>query len=384
MWSDLLSADLLSAAGPLGLVVAHVVLWGEGGWVVQVVLTPEVALALESTHQPAWKKTTPELVGPWLLELLVVWNNATTSTNLDEPDENVDGDVGDDATDETVGDRVGERHDGESEESWESVAKVFPIDVLCSLAHHATNNDQGTAGSPWWDRGKDWREEDGDKEAETGNHGSDTSLTTLGNTSSGLNESSDWGKTEDGTNGDAESIDQVGNSGTLEILGNWVDGTCEMGHGVESTGAVHDINVKEGDESETELRAGVAKIPFDNVESLLDRVESGHLLEEVECGVSSFGVWEVSDIGVSWPGDDGNQSDTSNDGTLNTVDEQESSKHTTAEDTDPHLRRAHLDGGWADTVDHVFGKTTSKLERSGSGTGNKSDTCTVRKTDKSC
>ena len=125
----------------------------------------EILLALESTSQPSWKKATLELISPWLLELLVGWYNASSGDDFDEPDSGVDEHVRDNATDQAVSDGVGEWHNSQSDESWESISKVLPVNVLCGLAHHSTNDNESTSGSPWWDGGEDWCKENGNEEA---------------------------------------------------------------------------------------------------------------------------------------------------------------------------------------------------------------------------
>lgn len=51
------------------------------------------------------------------------------------------------------------------------------VDVLSG--HKRTNNHQGTASRPWRDRGKNRCEKHGDKESESSENGSETSLSSL-------------------------------------------------------------------------------------------------------------------------------------------------------------------------------------------------------------
>jgi len=70
---------------------------------------------------------------------------------------------------------------------------------------------------------------------------------------------------------------------------------------------------------------------------MLDWVESNDFLEEVEAVISIWGVGEVGERGISWPGDDGDNGNADDDGALHAVQHKVSSKNTAAEDTNPEL-----------------------------------------------
>lgn len=71
-------------------------------------------------------------------------------------------------------------------------------------------------------------------------------------------------------------------------------------------------------------------------------MKGDNLLKEVESIVSEYRVGEVSDGGRARPGDNGNEEDTEDDGTLDAVHHQHDRKETTAEDSDPHGWIPHL------------------------------------------
>lgn len=118
-----------------------------------------------------------------------------------------------------------------------------------------------------------------------------------------------------------------------------------------------------------------------DVESPLDWVEVDNLLEEVKVGVADDGVGEVSDRGVTGPGDDADEDDSSQDGALEAVHHEHDGEDTTAEDTDPHGGVAHLGRGGAEAINLLARNAASQLEGGGSGANNQTDTLAVGETD---
>lgn len=321
-------------------------------------------------------RNTPRLTG-----LVTVWHNAALGGLAKDERNGVEDHIGDDTGDKTVGDRVGEGHGGQADEGGESVSGVVPVDVDDGLHHHGSDEDQSTASGPWWDRGKDGRKEDGDEEADTGEHGSKTSLAAFRDTSTRLDVGGDWRRAEEGTDGDRDGIDGIGDGRTLEILGLGVDEATETGHGVEGTGTIKDIDVQEGDEGKRKLATSAGEIPLDDIEGLVNLVESNNLLEEVETGVSKLGLGEVGDGSWARPGDDGYEEDTSNDSALDTVHHEDGGEDTTTEDTDPESGVLHLVAGTNSELVLELIQTTSKLNWGSRCTGNNSDTSRIRITD---
>jgi len=348
-----------------------------------LVRLPEVLLSTCGTDEPWREEAAVHLPCPRFLELLVHWDNLATRSLLDEPDGGVDEDVRHDTSDKTISDGVGERHDGDGEESGNSITHVSPVDVGSCLGHQRTNDDKSTSSSPWGNGGKDGGEEDGNEEADTGDHGGNTSLTALRNTSTRLNECSNRRGTEQRADRDTDSIDQVGSSTTLEVLSLLIHDTSEASHSVESTSAVQNIDVEESDQSKTELTTVGANIPFLSSKNVLDRAESNDVLEEVEVAVAELSVREVSDVGATRPGDDGDEQDTSNDCTLDAEHHEEDSQETTAEDTNPHGGRSHLVAGVAHqaiVLCQVLLRASSNFERCAGGTSDKTNTSAVTET----
>ena len=300
-----------------------------------LLVLPELLVALPEALNPRWEEATLELVGPGVLDVLVGRHNPATGSLLDYPDNGVDEDVGADTADQAVGNRVGEGHQGDGNKGGDGIANIVPVDVASFLSHLGADDDERAASCPWWNRSKDRGEENSDEKAEAGHHGSDTSAATFRDTSTRFDVGSDWGSTEEGTNGDTHGIDAVGDGAVLEILSALIKEATEAGHRVQSTSGIQNINVKEGDESQTELASISGDVKIKNSEGVLDRAECDDLLEKVESIVAQRCVWEVGDSSAAWPGDDADKQDTSNNGTLDTVEHKQDSEETAAEDANP-------------------------------------------------
>lgn len=93
--------------------------------------------------------------------------------------------------------------------------------------HQGADDDEHTSSGVWWDGSEDRCEEDGDEEAETRCHGSETGGTTLRYTGAGFDVSCDRGGAEQSPNRDAEGVDQIGDSRAFEILRLLVDSSAE-------------------------------------------------------------------------------------------------------------------------------------------------------------
>lgn len=344
-------------------------------------LAPEILLALAGANKPRREEATGNAVSPGLLESLVGGHDAAARSLLDQPDGGVDDNVRAHTGDQTVGNGVGKGHERNGEESRNGIAQVAPVDLSNGLHHHGTDQNQHAASGPRRDRGKDGSKEDGDEEADTGHHGSETSLATFRDTSTGLDKGGDWGSTEQSTNGDADGVDHVGDRGTLEVLGNGINQIGELGHGVQGTRAVEDIDVEEGDQGKAKLSTVAANGPLLHTEGLGDLVEVHNLLEEVKGVVANLGVREVGDAGGTRPRNDADQDDTGNDGTLEAVHHQDYGKNTTTEDTNPHGRVAHLGAAWAETILLQGLDTSGELEGCVGGSHNETQTLAVSQTD---
>lgn len=210
-----------------------------------VILSPEVSLAVCSAFDPRRQNSAGKLVRPRVLEVLVGGFEAAAGGLFDEPDGGVDEDVRDDASDEAVGDAVGEGHHGDGQESGDRVAHVVPVDLGGGFHHHGSDDDERAAGGPGRDGGENWREEDGDEEAEAGRDGCETCRAAFRDAGAGFDEGGNWGAAEERADCYAEGVDEVGDGGAFEVLGLFVDGTGEAGHGVHGAGAVEDVNIEE-------------------------------------------------------------------------------------------------------------------------------------------
>lgn len=138
------------------------------------------------------------------------------------------------------------------------------------------------------------------------------------------------------------TVDHVSYCRAFEILGDGINRAGKMSHGVERSGTVHNINIEESDECKAKLPTGALQVPVQDIECLLDGMESNYLFEKVEHLISRRGVRKVRDSRVARPRGDRDDSDTSNNRALDSIHEQEGSKHATAEDPDPHGGRTHL------------------------------------------
>jgi hypothetical protein len=197
---------------------------------------PEILLATGKSLHPWWEEATRNAVCPILFLFFVVRHNASTRSLLDEPDGGVDDDVRADTGNQTVGNRVSERHNRNREEGGDSITHVAPVNIFGRLGHQRANNDQCASSGPRWNRSEDWRKEYGDEEANTSEHGGKTSLATLGNSGSGLDEGGDWGRTHEGSDRNTDGVDTVGDGRVLEVLSALIDGAGETSHGVQGTG----------------------------------------------------------------------------------------------------------------------------------------------------
>ncbi|KAI6756507.1 hypothetical protein HG531_014122 [Fusarium graminearum] len=305
--------------------------------------------------------------------------------NLDKQDDSVENHVGANTSNQTIGNGVCKRHDGNGKESRYSISHVLPIDLSHSANHHRTNKNQNASSGPWWDGRKNRGEEDGDEEADSGNHGGDTSLATFGNTSTRLDKRSNGRHTKNSADGNAESIHHVCNRGAFKILGDRIDKVGEACHTIQRTSAVKDVNIQEGDKCQTKLATVAGNVELENIERTLDLMEVDHLLEKVESVVAKSVVGEVCDIGASWPRDNTDKQDSSDNSTLDPVHHEQHGEDTTAEDTNPHGGISHLLGRRAQTRSgiSVAGLATCQFQRSRSTANNEADTLAIGKTNKS-
>ena len=124
------------------------------------------------------------------------------------------------------------------DEGGNSVTDVGPIDLGSVGSHHRTDDDQSRTGGPRGERGEDGSEEDGDKEHKSCYHRGDTGFTTLGNTSCTFDESGDWTRTHEGTHGNSECINAVGDSAVFKVHCYGIAETSELGHRVQGTSRV--------------------------------------------------------------------------------------------------------------------------------------------------
>lgn len=211
MGGDCLSNLLILAGDRAALLGANGLLQGLGlgSGSLMFIRTPEILLSAEHAADPWGQDAARNAPGPRVLLVLVVWNNAAAGDLFDDPDKAVDEDVTAYTTDEAIGNRVGEGHECEGDEGGNGITHVPPVNLGDGADHHGSHENQHAAGGPRGDGSEDGSEEDGDEEADTGDHGSQTGLASLGNTGTGLDEGGDRGCTEEGTNGDAKGIDHV-------------------------------------------------------------------------------------------------------------------------------------------------------------------------------
>jgi hypothetical protein len=321
-----------------------------------------------------------------------MWDYAATGCLFDEPHCRVDDHVRADTRNQSVRNRVGERHDRNRQESRDGVAHVPPVDVLGRGGHERTDDDQGAASRPRRDRREDGGEEHGDEEAQTGEHGSETSLATLGDTGSGLDEGGDWWRTHERPDGNADGVNSVGDGGSLKVLCALIDRSTKAGHGVERASSckcqfgsryiagkrltVKNIDIEEGDESETPLTSILRHIPLLYGQDASNWVESNDLLEKVEVVITKFGVGEVGDRSSTGPGDYGDEENAEDNGTFDSVHHEHDRQDTSEEDTQPHGRASHLVRVRAEAGLGIQQRlmASCKLERSGTGSYNHTNT----------
>lgn len=179
------------------------------------------------------------------------------------------------------------------------------------------------------------------------------------------------------------TVDQVSYCRAFKVLSDGVNRARKMSHGVERSGTVHNINIEESNECKTKLSSGTLQVPVQDIKRLLDGMEGYHLFEEVEHLISRRRVREVCDSRVTRPRGDRDESNTSNDRALDSIHEQEGSKHAAAEDPDPHGGRAHLRRVRAYAIDHRGSNAASKLDRGSLRASDEADSGAVSQADNS-
>lgn len=161
-------------------------------------------------------------------------------------------------------------------------------------------------------------------------------------------------------------------------MGHRVDEISKTSHTVEGAGAVEDIDVEEGDESETELTTILCHIPLLDVEDIFNAVKVDNLFEEVKGAVAERGVGKVGNGGGSWPGDDTDENDAGDDGAFDAVHHEDDGKDTAAKYANPHGRIAHLvPVGTRAVGQTVLGRAASQLNRGGGSTNDNADALAV-------
>ena len=343
---------------------------------------PEIFLAFDQAGQPPGKEAAGDPPGPGVLLVLVGGLEAAARRRLDGPHEDVDDDVAADAGDHAVGDGVGEGHDGDGQEGWDSVAHVAPVDLDDGAHHHGPDEDQYAAGCPRRDGREDGREEDGNEEADPGGYGRDARLAALADTGTALDEGGYGRGTEKGANTNTDRVDEVRGGGALKILGLVVDQVGEPGHGIQGTSAIEDVDVEEYNQSTPKLEAVSADVPVLHGQDAGDGVEPDNPLEEVKVVVANGGVGEDGDLGVPRPRDDRHDEDTGDDGTLEPEHGENNGQEATAEDTKPEGGVAHLVRvGARPIIEHRLGWATCQGQGRGDGSLDQTDTLAVGQTD---
>lgn len=316
-------------------------------------------LAVELLH-PSGENVIPgeTLSNPGLTEILVLRGDAASRDDLEDVDNSVDGGIGANTSNETVGNRVREGHEGNGQEGGDGVTDIVPVDGADRLDHHRTYDHQSGTSGPWGERSKDGGKEERDEEEESGSDRSETSTTTLGDTGARLDKGSDGRDTKDGTDGDGGGIAEEGSGGAVKVTV-FVHVTSELGHRVEGTGGIHNIDVQEGDQGDPDLR--VVEIEIHLGHGGLNGVESNDFLEEIKLGITGGSAGEVGEGGVAEPGHDRDNHDSDEDGTLDTEEQADRDDDETKE-TDPSGGRLHCGTGETHTVLVLLGTTSETDE----------------------
>ncbi len=122
--------------------------------------------------------------------------------------------------------------------------------------HHTPDQDQRTPRRPRWDRRKNWRKEYTYEEAGAGSDGSEACSSAFSDARPGLDECCYGRAAEERADGDGERVDAISKRAPWEISRFRIDDPGEAGHGVKGCSCVDDVNVEEGEESESEVGSG--------------------------------------------------------------------------------------------------------------------------------
>ena len=197
-----------------------------------VLRPPETLIALDGTNEPRLIASRVRAEAPVFLVVVVRRQKTATRDRTKSPGKGVEDGVAHDTSDQTVRDGVRERHEHESDESWDGIAGVVPVDGCHTTHHHAADKDQSTTSRPRWDGSEDGCKEQGDEEADTCSHGCEAGTTTFLDTRTRLDESSDRRGAEKGADGDGEGISAVGDGALGEVTSVRIDDTRETSHRV--------------------------------------------------------------------------------------------------------------------------------------------------------
>mmetsp|Transcript_118458 Transcript_118458/g.242088 ORF Transcript_118458/g.242088 Transcript_118458/m.242088 type:complete len:597 (-) Transcript_118458:172-1962(-) len=240
--------------------------------------------------------------------------------------------IGHQSTEQAPGDRVGEGHDHDGHKGRQRVVDLPPLNVRQRTAHEGTDDDQGTAGGPGGDAGKDGGKKDRDKKVKGAGDRRQTGASPGLDTGGGLDIGGDRAQSEDRPDDGREGVDGKGLSALREV--SLLVGDAEGGNDrQERSGRVEKVDEEEGDQR----GAGALEVARELGDDLGEGLERHDVAEVVEAGVADVAVGEVGHGGVSEPRDDGHEHDADDDSRVFLVGEHDGHDH--------HAQEAEPGGG---------------------------------------
>jgi hypothetical protein len=162
-----------------------------------------------------------------------------------------------------------------------------------------TYQNEGTTSGPRGDGCKDGGKEDCHQETKTSDHGSQASTTTLHDPRSTLNKGGDGRTTKERANRDEGSVSAV-SDGRPRKVSLIIDNVGELGHRVQCSGAVDDIDVEESQQCKCKVKSSTAtKVPVVSKHFAADRTKGGNLREEVPSLITLLCAGKVGEAGIA-------------------------------------------------------------------------------------
>ena len=154
--------------------------------------------------------------------------------------------IDDEAKRDAIGDGIAQHHDDDGHKGSGSDHHIFPVDRLQLLRHHDADHDQGRGSDRIGDRAQDQRrDQDGEQEEHAGRHSGQARASADPDTRAGLNERSDRGRTDSGTEHRTDGIGQQRAFRVLQLTGLRIDQADLTADGHQRARRIKEIDEQE-------------------------------------------------------------------------------------------------------------------------------------------